>query len=170
MPRTPWRRRLPAALAVPASVLALSAAAPGPDPAPGPAAMPPAAMPPAARDAEPVCTGPAGPAVPVTGGTVTWCPTRDGGRLLFTNTGPAPADLSLVVYDCDGGKAPAVDAARCAATLKGTRDVIWQRIEPAQSVHADFTIPKGANAQVWWSADGTDRATGLKLLGTPWNS
>ncbi|WP_033215487.1 hypothetical protein [Kitasatospora phosalacinea] len=165
MPRTPWRRRLPAALAVPASVLALSAAAPVPGPAPGPAAMPPAA-----RDTEPVCTGPAGPAVPVTGGTVTWCPTRDGGRLLFTNTGPATTDLSLVVHDCDGGKAPAVDAAKCAATLKSTRDVIWRQVAPSESVHADFAIPKGANAQVWWTADSTDRATALKLLGTPWNS
>ncbi|BAJ25997.1 MULTISPECIES: hypothetical protein [Kitasatospora] len=162
MPRTPWRHRLPAALAVPASVLALTAAVPAPGPA--------AAMPPAARDLDPGCTGPTGPAVPVAGGTVSWCPTQQGGRLVFTNTGRAYADLSLVVYDCDGGKAPNVDAAKCAGSLKGTSDIIWRQIKSKQSVHADFAIPRGANAQVWWTADGTDQATDLKLLGTPWNS
>ncbi|MFD7736560.1 hypothetical protein ACFV6F_40075 [Kitasatospora phosalacinea] len=169
MPHTPRRRRLPAALAVSASVLALTAAAPAAPVAPtGPGGA--AAMPPAARDTEPVCTGPLGPAVPVTGGTVSWCPTGEGGRLVFTTAGPAPADLSLVVYDCDGGRAPAVDAAKCAASLKGTRDVIWRQVGPKESVHADFAIPRGANAQVWWTADGTGQATDLKLLGTPWNS
>ncbi|MFC8717998.1 hypothetical protein [Kitasatospora sp. NPDC057198] len=167
MPRTPRPRRLPAALAVLASVLALTAAAPAPAVAPGPATP---AMPPAARDAEPVCTGAAGPALPVTGGTVTWCETAAGGRLTFTNTGRAYADLSLVVYDCDGGRAPAVDAAKCADTLKGTSDVIWRQIRSKESVYADFAIPKGSNAQVWWTADSPDRAGDLKLLGTPWNS
>ncbi|MFF4341847.1 hypothetical protein ACFY00_18165 [Kitasatospora sp. NPDC001540] len=169
MSRTPWRHRLPAALAVSASVLALTAAAPAaPAAQTGPGGG--AAMPPAARDAEPVCTGPFGPPVPVTGGTVSWCPTGEGGRLVFTNTGPGYADLSLVVYDCDGGKAPAVDAAKCAASLKGTSDVIWRQVGPKESVHADFAIPKGANAQVWWTADSPDRAGDLRLLGTPWNA
>ncbi|MFJ4675882.1 hypothetical protein [Kitasatospora sp. NPDC088783] len=168
MPRTPWRRRLPAALAVPVGVLALTAVVPAPGPAPEPGAG--AAMPPAARDTEPVCTGAAGPALPVTGGTVTWCQTAGGGRLAFTNTGHAPADLSLVVHDCDGGKAPNLDAAKCAATLRGTSDVIWRQIEPGRTATADFAIEKGANAQVWWTADTPDRATDLKLLGTPWNS
>ncbi|GAA2097842.1 hypothetical protein GCM10009759_28300 [Kitasatospora saccharophila] len=169
MPRTP--RRLPAALAVLASVLALTAAAPAPALAPavppGPAA---AAMPPAARDADPVCTGAAGPALPVTGGTVTWCETAAGGRLTYTNTGRAPADLSLVVYDCDGGRSPNTDPAKCAATLRGTSDVIWRQIKPQQTVYADFAIKKGSDAQVWYTTDSTDQATALRLLGTPWNS
>jgi len=128
-------------------------------------------MPPAARDTEPVCTGAAGPALPVAGGgTVTWCETAAGGRLTYTNTGRADADLSLVVYDCDGGKAPSTDSAKCAATLRSTSDVIWRRIAPQQSEHADFAIKRGSNAQVWYTTDGTDRASALRLLGTPWNS
>ncbi|MEV7216578.1 hypothetical protein AB0O31_26235 [Kitasatospora cineracea] len=167
MPRTPRRRHLPAALAATAAVLALTALAPAPAPGPGGT---PAAAPPAARDSDPACTGAVGPAVPVTGGTVTWCETAGGGRLVFTNTGPADADLSLVVHDCDGGKAPNLDAAKCAATLKGTRDVVWRQVGPQQAVSADFAIEKGANAQVWWTADPADRATDLRLLGTPWNA
>lgn len=160
-PRPGRRSRALAVLAAPVSVLALSAAAP----VPGPAAMPPAA-----RDADSGCTGAAGPAVPVTGGTVAWCQTAAGGRLTFTNTGRAPADLSLVVHDCDGGKAPNVDAAKCANTLRGTSDIVWRQVGPQQSAHADLAIPVGSNAQVWWTADSTDRATDLRLLGTPWNS
>ncbi|MFJ5234436.1 hypothetical protein ACIQBJ_31595 [Kitasatospora sp. NPDC088391] len=155
-----WRRPL-AALAVPAGVLALTALAP----VPGSAAMPPPA-----HDPDPGCTGPAGPAVPVTGGTVTWCPGAEGGRLAFTNTGHAPADLSLVVHDCEGGRAPAVDAAKCAATLRATHTATWQQVAPGQRAAADFPVARGSNAQVWWTADGPDRATDLRLLGTPWNS
>ncbi|RKE16907.1 hypothetical protein [Streptomyces sp. TLI_171] len=154
------RLRSLAVLAAPAALLTLGAAAP-------PAVAP---MPPAARDTDPVCNGAAGPAVPVTGGTVSWCQTADGGRLTFRTTGPAATDLSLVVYDCDGGKAPAVDAVKCAATLRSTRDIVWRHVEPQQSVHADLALPRGSNAQVWWTADTPDRATDLRLLGTPWNS
>ncbi|MBV6696767.1 hypothetical protein [Kitasatospora aureofaciens] len=119
---------------------------------------------------EPACTGKASPEMQVTGGTVTWCPTAAGGRLTFTNTGRAYRDLSLVIYDCDGGKAPNADLKKCAQSMKSMDDVMWRQIRSKESVHADFDIKKGSNAQVWWTADRTDQATDLKLLGTPWNS
>ncbi|MCX5197358.1 hypothetical protein OOK31_26275 [Streptomyces sp. NBC_00249] len=106
----------------------------------------------------------------VTGGTVTWCALPDGGRLTFKNTGRAYANLSLVIYECDGGKAPNVDAAKCAKSLKSSSDIIWRQVKSKQSVDADFDIPKGSNAQVWWTSDTSDKASDLKLLGTPWNS
>ncbi|MFD8086947.1 hypothetical protein ACFV4F_35250 [Kitasatospora sp. NPDC059722] len=49
-------------------------------------------------------------------------------------------------------------------------DIEWRQVKSKESVHADFDIQKGSNAQVWWTADGTDKATDMKLLGTPWNS
>lgn len=114
-----------------------------------------------------------GQPVSVTGGTVTWCEiTVDGeagGRLTFKNTGRAYADLSLVVYDCDGGKAPNAKDADCAKTLDGMYDVVWRQVKSKQTASADFQL-KNKNAQVWWTAAKPDQATDLKLLGTPWNA
>lgn len=109
----------------------------------------------------------------VTGGTVTWCEIsvdgEPGGRLTFKNTGRAYVDLSLVVYDCDGGKAPDVSGGDCAKSLAGTYDVIWRQVKSKQSVSADFQLKK-KNAQVWWTNAKLTEATDLKLLGTPWNA
>lgn len=156
-PPAPARRgRIIAAAAGAAAVFAISAGAP--------------AVGAQTPTAEPACSGPAGSDMQVTGGTVTWCPTAAGGRLTFTNTGRAYRDLSLVVYNCDGGKGTSADLKKCAASMKGMNDIEWRQVKSKESVHADFDIKKGSNAQVWWTADGTDKATDMKLLGTPWNS
>ncbi|MEV7025199.1 hypothetical protein [Kitasatospora sp. NPDC093558] len=156
-PPAPARRgRIIAAAAGAAAVFAISAGAPAVG------AQTPAA--------EPACTGKAGPEMQVDGGTVTWCELKDGGRLTFTNTGRAYRDLSLVVYDCDGGKGTGADPKKCAQSMKSMNDIMWRQIKSKRSVHADFDIKKGSNAQVWWTADSADKATDLKLLGTPWNS
>ncbi|HET9382836.1 MAG TPA: hypothetical protein VFP69_18670 [Streptomyces sp.] len=147
-------------LAVAALLLAAATAAPALTSSPPAAAAPPA------------CGKTSAP-LAVTGGTVTWCEItldgQPGGRLTFKNTGRAYADLSLVVYDCDGGTAPDVDAAACGTSLAGTYDVIWREVKSKESVSADFQLTN-KNAQVWWTADKVSRATDLKLLGTPWNA
>ncbi|MFD7598931.1 hypothetical protein ACFV6D_38655 [Kitasatospora sp. NPDC059812] len=144
-----------------ACILALSAAAPASQ------AKPDAA--------EPACSGASGKAMAVTGGTVIWCAIttakgKAGGRLTYKNTGRALGNLSLVVYDCDGGKAPNSDVKKCSASMKSMADIMWVQIDSDESVYADFDIAKGSNAQVWWTSDKPGVATDLKLLGTPWNS
>ncbi|ANW22421.1 hypothetical protein [Streptomyces clavuligerus] len=155
-----WGVRGAALLAAPLSVVALSGPAPAaPEPQPKPKAV--------------SCVGETSAPVKVTGGTLSWCTVsidgEPGQRLIFTNPNRAYANLSVVVYDCDGGKGTEATPQACAENLTGTYNVVWPVVKSKQSVSVDLQLSH-PGAQVWWTADKPSGASDLTFLGTPWNS
>lgn len=159
--------RTAALLAVPLCIVTVAGAAPASAAASGPGTGTGGER--AAVVAEPACTAPK--TFAVTGGTIGTCRvTKDGEefqRLTFTNSNRAQRDISVVVYDCDGGADN--DWSACAASVKSTYNLVWRQIKSKQTVSADFQLTN-ANSQVWWTTDAAEKADTLTLLGTPWSS
>ncbi|QDY77151.1 hypothetical protein [Streptomyces qinzhouensis] len=161
--RTKRGGRLAALLAVPLCVVTVAAAAPA-----SASGSPGGDR--AAVVAEETCTTPK--TFAVTGGTIGACRvTKDGEefqRLTFTNTNRAQRDISVVVYDCDGGAGSGAGTKACSQNLKATYNLVWRQVKSKQTVSADFQLAH-ANSQVWWTTDPAEKAATMTLLGTPWS-